>query len=124
VRLLTTNDDRQRAGKAGEALARRYLEENGYAIRSVNWRGQRGELDVVAEKGGWLVFVEVRTKRSRYYGFAKEAVDERKRRQMRRVAEEYIVRQRLHAMPVRFDCIFIDWQGDRPSLEHVIGVSV
>lgn len=124
MRRLKTKDDRRKTGKAGEALARRYLSENGYRIRAVNWRGRRGELDVVAEKDGWLVFVEVRTKRTPVFGAAREAVDVRKLRQIRRVAEEYVVRQHLADMPMRFDCIFVDWQGAQPLVEHVMGVFI
>lgn len=116
---LSAKADRFGTGRTGEALARRYLAERGYRIRDVNWRGRRGELDVVAEKDGWLVFVEVRTKRTLRFGTAREAVDGRKRRQILRVAEEYVIRQRLAERPLRFDCIFVDWRGDEPVLEHV-----
>lgn len=122
VKELPAKNDRHQTGKAGEELARRYLEENGYRICAVNWRGRRGELDVVAEKDGWLIIVEVRTKRTERFGAVREAVDGRKRRQILRVAEEYVMRQRLSEMPVRIDCIFVDWQGDRPVVEHVMGV--
>ena len=115
--------DRHHTGKVGEAMAKDYLEKNGYRIRAMNWRGRRGELDVVAEKDGWLIFVEVRTKRTRMFGSVKEAVDLRKLRQVRRVAEEYVAREGLVEKPIRFDCIFVDWQDDEPSVEHVMGVT-
>src|SRR5690606_34431820 len=95
VRRLAVKPDRHQTGKNSEALARQYLTAHGYRIHAVNWRGRRGELDVVAEKDGWLVFVEVRSKRTRRFGPAREAVDVHKRRQLRRVAEEYVARRQL-----------------------------
>ncbi|OUM88328.1 MAG: hypothetical protein BAA01_08115 [Bacillus thermozeamaize] len=113
---------RQQTGKDGEELARRYLLEQGYAIRDVNWRGRRGELDVVAERDGMLIIVEVRTRRTHGFGTAREAVDRRKLLQVRRVAEEYVARQRLFSMPLRLDVIAIEWQGKKPFLQHLQGV--
>lgn len=124
MRRLAVKPDRHQTGKNSEALARQYLTAHGYRIHAVNWRGRRGELDVVAEKDGWLVFVEVRSKRTRRLGPAREAVDVHKRRQLRRVAEEYVARRQLADRPMRFDCIFVDWDGERPSVEHVMGVSI
>ncbi len=113
---------RQQTGKEGEELARRYLLEQGYHIRDINWRGRRGELDLVAERDGVLVIVEVRARRSLTFGTAREAADRRKLMQVRRVAEEYVARKQLFSMPLRLDVIAIEWQGAKPFLDHLEGV--
>lgn len=121
-RVTQRASGRQQTGRNGEELARRYLLEQGYIIRDVNWRGRRGELDLVAERDGMLVIVEVRTRRTLTFGTAREAVDRRKLWQLRRVAEEYVARQQLFSMPLRLDVIAIEWQGKRPFIQHLQGV--
>ena len=55
-------------GKEGEGEAVAYLRDKGYAIRHCNWRAGRLELDIVAEKNGELIVVEVKTRRNEEYG--------------------------------------------------------
>lgn len=55
-------DPRQRFGQRAEEFVTRYLRRSGYAIRDRNWRNTSGELDIVAERDGEIVFVEVRAR--------------------------------------------------------------
>ncbi|GIV85288.1 MAG: hypothetical protein KatS3mg052_2295 [Candidatus Roseilinea sp.] len=55
---------RRDIGAWGEAIAARYLTECGYVLRARNWRHDHGELDIVAERGDMIIFVEVRARRS------------------------------------------------------------
>ena len=71
--------DRQRVGKRGEWLAKRHLEANGYHVLEANYRAPSGEIDLVAEKGGTLVFVEVRTRTGAALGSPEESVTSVKR---------------------------------------------
>ena len=61
-------------GAWGEAAARSHLVSRGYVVRDVNWRCPEGEIDLIAELQGTLVFVEVKTRRSTGYGTPQEAV--------------------------------------------------
>jgi putative endonuclease len=65
---------RKQIGQQGETLVAAYLAEQGYNIIQRNWRCPLGELDIVAETGGTLIFVEVRTRRSHRFGLAEESI--------------------------------------------------
>ena len=76
-------------GRRGERAAEKYLRRNGYRIVARNFRAAGAEIDLVAMDGETLVFVEVKTRRSRISGAPEEAVDERKQTRMRRAAEGF-----------------------------------
>lgn len=81
---------RKRLGRRGEDLATAYLAERGYVVRERNWRCLAGEIDIVAEEGGCLVFVEVRTRRGRKYGSPEESVTPVKQAKLAEVAQTYL----------------------------------
>ena len=100
------------SGAEYEALAAKHLEAQGLRVvaRNVCFRG--GELDLVAEHGRTLVFVEVRFRRSAAFGDAGESVEIRKQQRLVRAAELYLARNPAHAQrPCRFDVVAFD--GDR-----------
>ena len=68
-----------KTGKQGEALARTYLEEKGYEILEASWRYRRAEVDIIAKDKKILVFVEVKTRRSDYFGKPEVSVTARKK---------------------------------------------
>jgi len=65
-------------GKLGEEIARKYLEKHGYKIMEQNHRTRYSELDLIARKDKWLVFVEVRTKIGEQYGRPEETLNKKK----------------------------------------------
>ena len=81
-------------GPRGERAAEKYLRRDGYRIVARNFRAAGAEIDIVAMDGETLVFVEVKTRRSREAGAPEEAVDERKQKQIRRAAEIFATRYR------------------------------
>jgi putative endonuclease len=103
------------AGAAGESLACRHLEENGYRILARNFRCRAGEIDVVAREGDVTVFVEVKDRRGRSHGEGHESVTFGKRRRVVRAARLYAASHGLSEAPVRFDVVSIerDPGGDR-----------
>jgi putative endonuclease len=92
-------------GLEGEARAARLLESSGYRVLARNARADRVELDLVAERGDTLAFVEVKTRRSSGYGAPEEAVDWRKRRRLVRGAAAWLRANARSASRVRFDVI-------------------
>ena len=99
-------------GAEYEALAARHLEAQGLRVleRNVSFRG--GELDLVAEHGSTLVFVEVRYRGNASFGDASESVEIRKQRRLVRAAELYLARHPERARrPCRFDVVAFD--GER-----------
>ena len=69
-------------GKEGEEAASAYLSSRGYRIRHRNWHVGKLELDIIAEKDGELIVVEVKTRRNTRFGLPEEAVTERKIRRI------------------------------------------
>jgi putative endonuclease len=104
-------------GKTGEDLACRELERRGYAIVARRYRRRGGELDIIARDGPTLVFVEVKTRDSREFGDAAEAVTPLKRRRMAQLAVDYIARHRLHECACRFDVVSIHMHDGEPTIE-------
>ncbi len=90
VRTLAPGDSRRRLGNAGERLAVRYLQQAGYVVRALNYRCQAGEIDIVAEEAGDIVFVEVKTRRGSAYGLPEEAITLAKQRKLIAAAQTYL----------------------------------
>ena len=84
------SNSRQQLGQRGEELARTRLVKMGYTILEINHRSGSGEIDVVAEQEGTLVFVEVRTRRGNAFGTPEESVTPRKRSRMVDAAQAYL----------------------------------
>ncbi|HEY8496805.1 MAG TPA: YraN family protein [Limnochordales bacterium] len=93
---------RAASGRLAEAAAAERLAALGYQILTRNYRCRRGEIDLIARHGSFIVFVEVKARR-RGIPDSLEAVDARKRRRMVRAAMEYLAERRLVGAPVRFD---------------------
>jgi putative endonuclease len=99
---------RQQLGKSGEDLAVRALEERGYAILARRYRTRHGEIDIVAQEGNTLVFVEVKARATAEFGTAAEAVTIFKRRRLTAMAADYLARAQWTNRPCRFDVVAID----------------
>lgn len=121
---MTTTDPRHRLGRTGEDLAAAHLERLGYRIVARNHRTRHGELDVIAVDRDTLVFCEVKTRRDGAWG-PWEALHERKRAQVRRMAREYLatVPDRPRLANLRCDAIgvVIDARGRLVRLDHLEG---
>ena len=104
---------RQAMGKSGEDLAVAELERRGYAILARRYRTDRGEIDIVAQDGETLVFVEVKARATAEFGTAAEAVTRRKQLQVIAMARVYLTFERLEDVPCRFDVVAIDGIGEQ-----------
>jgi putative endonuclease len=104
-------------GRRGERAAEKHLRRNGFRIVARNFRAAGAEIDIVAMDGDVLVFVEVKTRRSREAGAPEEAVDERKQKRMRRAAEIFATRYRADDITMRFDVVAVDASGERLEIE-------
>lgn len=105
-------------GELGEKLAANYLTANGYTILARNWRVNRAEIDIIARMDETLIFVEVKTRSSDYFGAPEEFVTKRKKRLLASAAAAYM-QQEGHEWAFRFDIISIVMKlGNAPKLEH------
>ena len=80
-------------GSTGEAMAVEYLLGKGYNILHQNWRHSHWEVDIIAEKETVLHFIEVKTRRTRQFGFPEDDVDKKKIKNLINAAEEYLYQQ-------------------------------
>ena len=117
-------DPRRHLGRLGEDLALSHLERLGYRLVARNHRTRWGEIDLVVSDGATLVFVEVKTRRTSGSGRGPwEALHERKRAQVRRMAAAYLaaVQDRPRAAELRFDAVgvVIDPHGRLVRLDHL-----
>ena len=83
-------DPRRLFGQEGEATAERYLRRKGYRIIAKNLRSSLGELDLIAEDGSVLVFVEVKARRTQDFGGAVHAVHRQKQEKLIRLAAQFL----------------------------------
>lgn len=100
--------ERQALGKSGEELAVAELRRRGYAILARRYRTRHGEIDIIAEDRGAVVFVEVKARVTGEYGGAAAAVTPLKQRRLTAMAVHYLAIRRWLDRPCRFDVVAID----------------
>jgi putative endonuclease len=111
-------------GRRGEDIAARELVSLGWSVLARNWRpprgtGLRGEIDIVARDGGDLVVVEVKTRQSRTFGRAAEAVTRAKVARLRRLAAAWLDTQDSRFAGVRIDVVTVE-SGDGPPVVELL----
>jgi len=110
----TSKNSRKAIGQAGEEAAARYLEQQGYTILERNFRLRLGEVDIIARHGEYLVFIEVKTRRTKKFGSPFEAVDVRKQQQITKVAAAYTQGREI---AIRFDVVAVYLKGKTVQVE-------
>ncbi|MCM8759645.1 MAG: YraN family protein [Candidatus Omnitrophica bacterium] len=106
-------------GLEGEEIAARFLKKSGYKILERNYRTKFGEIDIIAQKGKSIVFIEVKTRCSDDFGSPVEAVDNKKLTKLVNVASHYIQKNRFENNPIRFEVVSILKKQDRWSCEII-----
>lgn len=111
-------------GAAGEVLAARFLRQKGYTILSSNYRCRQGEIDIIAAKDGYIVFTEVKTRRSSTLYAPREAVTVAKQRRILQTASIYLATHGVDLQP-RFDVIEVITPDNAPmvaeEINHIMG---
>lgn len=105
-------------GQKGEDLAVEFLLKNGYQILERNWRFQKAEVDIIAQKGEILAIIEVKTRSSIDFGNPQDFVKPKKIRLLVNAINEYVISKNLD-VKVRFDIIAIVQKGIQTDLEHL-----
>lgn len=105
-------------GESYETLAAQWLQSRGVRLLFRNFRGKRGEIDIIALDGDHLVFVEVRARSNRAFCSAAASVDYRKQQRLLRTAHLFLQRRpELADMPCRFDVIAFEPRQSASKLE-------
>ncbi|MFC1837373.1 YraN family protein [Thermodesulfobacteriota bacterium] len=102
---------KKKLGAKGEEIAGRYLKGRGYRIIERNYRSRLGEIDIIAEQGQDLVFIEVKTRTDILFGTPFESITVQKQKQLAKVALEYLGKEDIQDRPARFDVIGIRLKG-------------
>ena len=111
--------ERLELGEQGETLAFEEIKRLGYTNIIRNYRCRLGEVDLVAEDGDVLVFIEIKTRRGRSLGFAKEAVNARKQKQVSKVALNYMKTNNCCDVSARFDVVAVAIGSGPPQIEVI-----
>ena len=103
-------------GRRGEEAAYFYLRRHGFTVVARDWRSGKapGDLDLVAWENNVLCFIEVKTRTTREVATAESAVDESKRRTLRKIARHYL-RHLPEPAGIRFDVVAIYFESDIPA---------
>lgn len=103
--------DHNELGKEGEEMAAKWLAQNGYELLHRNWRHSHHEIDIIAAKGKFLHFVEVKARKASPFGHPEDSVTKKKFRHLQKAADEY-----LHLNPghkwIQYDILSITLQKD------------
>ena len=110
-----------RLSKWGEEHARRYLEGKGYKVSATNYHSRWGEVDMIAQLGEEMVFVEVKIRREAAFATPEESVTATKSHRLIATAQDYLEKNSLEKAPWRADlvCISLDKHVKLLRLEHL-----
>ncbi|MFH0780326.1 MAG: YraN family protein [Parcubacteria group bacterium] len=104
---------RKKLGKWGEELARKFYERKGYEFVESNWRKRKGEIDLILEKADVnpreIVFVEVKTRTTKMFGFGEEAVTHSKKQKIKQTIGRFIFENEKYQEHFpRFDILVVE----------------
>lgn len=106
-------------GRRYEELAAQHLIGRGFVIIARNHRSGAKEIDIIASKGGELIFVEVKGGKSREFGELPYRVDQRKQDSLMAAAQIYLQQSHIDYRGYRFDVVMVDDSGPHPAIEHI-----
>ncbi len=105
-------------GDKGEAIACEFLVAKSYSILEKQWRYKHKEIDIIAQHGDELIFVEVKTRTSDYWGNPEEFVTRQKQKFLIEAAEQYIIEKDFDG-DSRFDIISIIINENEHKIDHI-----
>lgn len=123
--MLLTPNTNQATGRKGEDLAAAFLTKQGYKIIERNFKKPQGDIDIVAIDGDTLVFIEVKTRYSKSYGLAVEAVTPWKIRALIKNAQLYKMLHPDYPDALRIDVVSVDYTKEpKPVIEVIKNITM
>jgi len=119
--------EKQNIGKLGEDIAVKYLEKHGYKILGRNYHKPWGEIDIVAQQGDELVFVEVKAQNQEFEWRPEENITFHKKHQLSRIVTTYLKANKIPEDQVwRIDvlAITLDFKTKNASVEHIQNINL
>ncbi len=111
-------NDRKHIGDVGEERALEFLLQKGYEFVSSNYHSRYGEIDIIAKNGEYIVFAEVKTRKTGSLATPSEFVDFRKQKRIITTAKIYLSENPTELQP-RFDVIEVTYMGNEFEIEHI-----
>jgi putative endonuclease len=111
--------DNKKTGKTGEDIAAAFLKKKRYKIIERNYKCVFGEVDIVARDMNDIVFIEVKSRKSKDFGEPEDAVTLNKQRKISKVALNYLKDRRLDDRDARFDVIAIKLSTEGNIVKHI-----
>lgn len=116
---------RKKLGQWGEELARKYYERKRYCLVSANWQQRCGEIDLIFEKDKDIVFVEVKTRTTKLFGFGETAVTETKKQKIKKTMNKFIwENEKYQKYFPRFDILVVELFDLTPNYVHFENVEL
>ena len=111
--------NKRKFGIIGEKIAQKYLKYNKYEIIENNYYTRNGEIDIIASKNNYIIFVEVKTRTNEKYGRASEAVNNIKKNHMKRSAAIFLKENNFSGFTIRFDVIEVYMINGKCKINHI-----
>jgi len=102
---MPDHDDRRERGRKFELLAAVYFRREGFEILEQNWQAGHKEIDLIVKKDNLIVFAEVKSSNTPYYGHPAERVDRKKVRNLVDAANQYLLVKSISGFDLRFDVV-------------------
>lgn len=106
------------SGKEGEEIAENYLIQKGYQVLMRNFKVKKQEIDLIAQQGNTVVFIEVKSRSSADFGFPEDFLSPQQEERIRNAATQYLIEQNINLQHIRFDIISILKIGEKIEIEH------
>lgn len=116
-------DPRRRFGNVGEELAAEFLQSQGMEIIASQYRKTFGEIDLIAQDGDEVVFVEVKARSTQTFGHPEDSVTPEKISHIVRVAQSYLREQQIDGL-WRIDVLAIEYTMDPPKVTHLKNIDI
>jgi putative endonuclease len=113
------NKNKHTLGMEGQQYAEDYLCKKGWHMLARNYRAKTGEIDLIAQDGAYIVFVEVKSRNGLSHGHPCEAVTAAKQARIMRTAQQYAARYRLTDRDTRFDVIEVLTAQGKVHIRHI-----
>ncbi|MFO7887486.1 MAG: YraN family protein [Eubacteriales bacterium] len=97
--------NKKEIGNRYEKIVEKYIEKKGYKILESNYRNFIGEIDIIAKNNETIIFIEVKSRKTKKYGLPREAVTKRKIDKIRKCSLLYIRDNNIYNNPLRFDVV-------------------
>lgn len=114
--------NRQKLGKVGENIAKKYLQDRGYKLITSNYRTKKGEIDIICCKSNDLVMVEVKSLRTTNFGSGEERISSTKKKKLIKTTYQFLeYRPEFESLGVRFDVIVVNFVKYPAQVSHYQG---